>query len=189
MSRTRKCWPRCSSRFDLHELAIEDAHRAHQRPKLEVYDESLFVVLRTAQLVAGKIQFGETHIFSGRSYIITVRHGPSSSYADVRIALRAARRRCCAKGVDFVLYSILDFVVDNYMPVVDELEAEVERLEEALSGTNFTRKMVNDIFGLKRDLLDLRRAVTPVVEMTNRLMRFDVPTVDRRHPSLFPRRA
>ena len=169
-------------RFNLHELAIEDAHRAHQRPKLEVYDESLFVVLRTAQLVAGKIQFGETHIFSGRSYIITVRHGPSSSYADVR--LRCERRpEMLREGVDFVLYSIMDFVVDNYMPVVEELEAEVERLEEALSGKSFTRRMVNDIFGLKRDLLELRRAVTPVVEMTNRLMRFDVPTVDRStHP-------
>src|SRR5262249_214691 len=62
-------------RFNLHELAIEDAHRAHQRPKLEVYDESLFVVLRTAQLSKGKIQFGETHIFVGKGYIITVRHG------------------------------------------------------------------------------------------------------------------
>lgn len=165
-------------RFNLHELAIEDAHRAHQRPKLEVYDESLFIVLRTAQLIGGKIQFGETHVFAGRGYIITVRHGPSSSYAEVRA--RCERQpKMLREGEDFVIYSILDFVVDNYMPVVDELEAEVERLEEALFGKSFTRKMVSDIYGLKRDLLELRRAVTPVVEMTNRLMRFDVPLVDK----------
>jgi magnesium transporter len=171
-------------RFNLHELAIEDAHRAHQRPKLEVYDESLFVVLRTAQLVQGKIQFGETHIFIGRGYIITVRHGASSSYAEVRA--RCERQpKMLQEGADFVLYSIMDFVVDNYMPVVDELEAEVERLEEALSGKSFTRSMVNDIFGLKRDLLELRRAVTPVVEMTNRLMRFDVPMIDRNTHAYF----
>jgi magnesium transporter len=171
-------------RFNLHELAIEDAHRAHQRPKLEVYDESLFVVLRTAQLIQGKIQFGETHIFIGRGYLITVRHGASSSYAEVRA--RCERQpKMLQEGADFVLYSIMDFVVDNYMPVVDELEAEVERLEEALSGKSFTRSMVNDIFGLKRDLLELRRAVTPVVEMTNRLMRFDVPMIDRNTHAYF----
>jgi len=165
-------------RFNLHELAIEDAHRAHQRPKLEVYDESLFVVLRTAQLIQGKIQFGETHGFVGTGYIITVRHGASSSYAEVRA--RCERQpKMLKEGEDFVLYSIMDFVVDNYMPVVEELEAEVERLEEALSGKSFTRKMVADIYGLKRDLLELRRAVSPVVEMTNRLMRFDVPLVDK----------
>jgi magnesium transporter len=165
-------------RFNLHELAIEDAHRAHQRPKLEVYDESLFVVLRTAQLVQGKIQFGETHVFAGKGYIITVRHGASSSYAEVRA--RCERQpKLLKEGEDFVIYSIMDFVVDNYMPVVEELEAEVERLEEALSGKSFTRKMVADIYGLKRDLLELRRAVAPVVEMTNRLMRFDVPLVDK----------
>lgn len=165
-------------RFNLHELAIEDAHRAHQRPKLEVYGDSLFIVLRTAQLIGGKIQFGESHIFAGKGYIITVRHGPSASYGEVRA--RCERQpRMLKEGEDFVIYSILDFVVDNYIPVVDELEAEVERLEEQLSGKSFTRKMVDDIYGLKRDLLELRRAVTPVVEMTNRLMRFDVPLVDK----------
>jgi magnesium transporter len=165
-------------RFNLHELAIEDAHRAHQRPKLEVYGDSLFIVLRTAQLIGGKIQFGESHIFAGKGYIITVRHGPSASYGEVRA--RCERQpKMLKEGEDFVIYSILDFVVDNYIPVVDELEAEVERLEEQLSGKSFTREMVDDIYGLKRDLLELRRAVTPVVEMTNRLMRFDVPLVDK----------
>src|SRR5262245_349702 len=171
-------------RFNLHELAIEDAHRAHQRPKPEVYDESLFVVLRTAQLIQGKIQFGETHVFIGRGYLITVRHGASSSYAEVRA--RCERQpKMLQEGADFVLYSIMDFVVDNYMPVCDELEAEVERREEAPSGKSFTRQMVNDIYSLKRDLLELRRAVTPVVEMTNRLMRFDVPMIDRNTHAYF----
>ena len=72
------------ARFGLHDLAIEDAHRAHQRPKLEVYDHSLFVVLRTAELKGGRVECGETHIFIGPGYVITVRHGASSSYAEVR---------------------------------------------------------------------------------------------------------
>ena len=102
--------------------------------------------------------------------------------------MRCERRpEMLREGVDFVLYSILDFVVDNYMPVVDELEAEVERLEEALSGKNFTRKMVNDIFGLKRDLAGVAAggdACGGNDQPADALRRAD----DRpRHPSLFPR--
>ena len=70
--------------FGLHDLAVEDALRAHQRPKIEVFDESLFMVLRTAQIIEEKIEFGETYIFVGRGYVITVRHGASSSYKEVR---------------------------------------------------------------------------------------------------------
>ena len=73
--------------FDLHELAVEDAHTAHQRPKIEIYGDSLFIVVHTAQVISGKIAFGETHIFMGRNYLVTIRHGASLSYA-------VARRGC-----------------------------------------------------------------------------------------------
>ena len=113
--------------FGLHDLAVEDALCAHQRPKLEEYGDSLFVVLRTAQLERDgdrRVAFGETHIFVGPRYILTVRHGPSLSYAEVR-------QRCestpslLRKGPGFVLYAIMDFVVDHYFPIVDALEANL----------------------------------------------------------------
>ena len=168
--------------FGLHELAVEDAHNAHQRPKLEVYGDAIFMVLHTAQLVGGRIEFGETHVFAGRGYVLTVRHGPSSSYTEVRQRCESAPHML-KKGEDFVIYSIMDFVVDNYFPVVDAIETEVESLEDALFDKPFDRKTVERIYTLKRDLLALRRIVSPLIEMTNRMMRFDVPVIDRHsHP-------
>ena len=115
--------------FGLHELAIEDALNAHQRPKLEAYGETTFVVLRTAFLVDGHIALGETEIFVGRGYIITVRHGASASYARVRQCAEAAPKQL-AHGEDYVLYALIDFIVDNYLAVVEQLAAEVQALEE-----------------------------------------------------------
>jgi len=169
-------------RFGLHELAIEDALRAHQRPKLEIYGESLFMVLQTAQRVGHSTQFGETHVFAGRGYVITVRHGPSSSYKEVRTRCESSPRML-KKGEDFVLYAILDFIVDNYIPVVDCMEAEIDELEEEVFKHAFRRDTVEQIYQLKRDLLALRRTVAPVVDIANRLMRFDLPVVDKdTHP-------
>lgn len=98
--------------FGLHELAIEDALSAHQVPKLEVYGDSLFVVLRTAQLDRGKVVFGETCIFVGEDYIISVRQGASQSYQPVRVRCEASPR-LLTRGVDYVLHALLDYVVDN----------------------------------------------------------------------------
>src|SRR5438552_224590 len=95
--------------FGLHDLAVEDAHRAHQRPKLEEYGDSLFVVLRTAQLSNGALQLGETHVFLGSRYVVSVRHGSSVSYADVRARCECAPR-LLARGPGFVLYALMDFV-------------------------------------------------------------------------------
>ena len=169
-------------RFGLHELAIEDAQHAHQRPKLEVYGESLFMVLQTAQRVGHSTQFGETHVFAGRGYVITVRHGPSSSYKEVRLRCESTPRML-KKGEDFVVYAIMDFIVDNYMPVVDAMETEIDELEEEVFKHAFRRDTVEQIYQLKRDLLELRRTVAPVVDIANRLMRFDLPVIDKdTHP-------
>ena len=158
--------------FGLHDLAIEDARRAHQRPKLEEYGDSLFVVLRTAQLRDGKPEFGETHVFVGPQYVVTIRHGPSVSYADVR-----ARCECTphllTQGPGFVLYAIMDFVVDNYFPVVDACADRLETLEEAIFGDRFDRETTVQIYDLKRDLVALKRAVSPLIEVCNRLVRYD----------------
>jgi magnesium transporter len=169
-------------RFGLHDLAIEDALRAHQRPKLEVYGESLFMVLQTAQRIERSMQFGETHVFVGRGYVITVRHGPSASYKEVRARCESSPRTL-RKGEDFVLYAIMDFIVDNYMPLVDAIEAEVDELEEHVFKRAFKRRTIEQIYDLKRDLLALRHAVAPVVDIANRLMRFDLPVIDKdAHP-------
>src|SRR5918996_2834089 len=101
---------RIQEEFGLHELAIEDAHTAHQRPKLEEYAGSLFVVLHTAQLWNEAIQFGETHLFAGKRFLISIRHGPSLPYRKVREHCECMPERL-AKGSGFVLYALIDFVV------------------------------------------------------------------------------
>jgi magnesium transporter len=164
--------------FGLHDLAIEDAHRAHQRPKLERYGESLFVVLRTAQMnrEPGRIDFGETHIFIGARYVVSVRHGSSLSYAEVRARCETTPQLLC-KGPGFVLYALMDFIVDQYFPIVDVLEDELEELEAEIFGEAFSRETTHRIYQLKRQLLEVKRAVSPLVDMCNRLMRFDLELI------------
>jgi magnesium transporter len=164
-------------RFGLHDLAIEDALVAHQRPKLEVYGGGVFIALRTAQLVDRKIQFGETHIFAGRGYVVTVRHGTTTAYREVRARCEAAPKML-ALGESFVIYSIMDFIVDNYFPIVHDLEAEADALEEAVFAQKSGQGNIERIYELRHELLLLRRAVQPLQEVCNRIMRFDVALID-----------
>jgi magnesium transporter len=164
--------------FGLHDLAIEDAHLAHQRPKLERYEDSLFVVLRTAQMnrEQRRIEFGETHLFVGPRYVVSVRHGASLSYAQVRARCETTPR-LLVQGPGFVLYAIMDFVVDHYFPIVDALEDELETLEDQIFGEHFSRETTRRIYELKRDLLEVKRAVSPLVDVCNRLVRFDLELI------------
>jgi magnesium transporter len=164
-------------RFNLHDLAIEDALNAHQRPKLEVYGDSVFIVVRTAQLVERKIQFGETHIFAGRGYVVTVRHGSTTAYREVRSRCES-KPKMLAMGESFVVYSIIDFIVDNYFPVLHQLEAEADALEEEVFSHRTDKADVERIYELRHELLLLRRVVQPLQEVCNRIMRFDVPLID-----------
>ena len=165
-------------RFGLHDLAIEDALVAHQRPKLEIYGGGVFIVLRTAQLVDRKIAFGETHIFAGRGYVVTVRHGSTTAYREVRSRCESVPKML-AMGESFVVYSIIDFIVDNYFPIVHGLEAEADALEEAVFAQKTGQADVERIYELRHELLLLRRAVQPLQEVCNRIMRFDVSLIDR----------
>ncbi|MDX2165586.1 MAG: magnesium/cobalt transporter CorA [Deltaproteobacteria bacterium] len=162
--------------FGLHELAIEDALRAHQRAKMEEYGDSLFVVLRPARFVDGRVELGETHIFVGPRYLLTIRHGDTQSYSDVRLRCESSPR-LLRKGPGFILYAIMDFVVDHYFPVVAQLEDRLDALEEQIFGGEADRATIEEIYGLKRDLLELKRAVSPLVDVCNRLTRFDLPTI------------
>jgi magnesium transporter len=164
--------------FGLHDLAIEDAHRAHQRPKLEEYGAGLFIALRTARVNGdhGGIEFGETHLFVGPGYVVSVRHGASLSYADVRVRCESTPQ-LLRKGPGFVLYALMDFIVDHYFPIVDALEEQLESLEGEVFGGTFSREVTERIYNLKRDLLALKRAVSPLIEICNRLVRFDVALI------------
>jgi magnesium transporter len=170
--------------FELHDLAVEDAHRAHQRPKLEEYGDGLFVVLRTAQVNGGEegIAFGETHLFVGPDYVVSVRHGASFTYADVRARCESTPH-LLRKGPGFVLYAIMDFVVDRYFPIVDALDDRLEEVEEEVFGGSSNRIITKQVYQLKSELLALKRAVSPLIEICNRLMRFDVSLIpEDTHP-------
>ena len=175
---------RVAAQLNLHPLAIEDASKAHQQPKVEQYGDALFVVARTAQLEDGQIAFGETHIFVGRGYVVTVRHGASTSY-------KAVRDRCescptsLTQGEDYILYAILDFIVDNYRPVIDNIQAEVDDLEEQVLHKSLARRDIDHLYHLRRDLLRLRRAVGPVVDVCKRLEHADLIAVDKEMMPLF----
>jgi magnesium transporter len=162
--------------FQLHDLAIEDTGHAHQRPKIEQYGDALFIVARTAQLDGDGIAFGETHLFVGEGYLVSVRHGPSTSYTPVRERCESCPR-ALARGEDYILYAILDFIVDNYSPVLETIQEEVEAMEAQVLASAMTRAQIERFYLLRRDLLRLRHAVGPLVEVCRRLEHDKLPMV------------
>ena len=157
---------------------FEDAQVAHQRPKLEQYGDSVFVVLRPAILASDqeRIELGETHLFLGPRYIVSIRHGDTPGYAAVRTRCES-NAALLAKGPGFVLYAVMDFIVDHYFPVLDTLGDQLESLEDEIFSETFDRKTVQRIYDLKRNLVEVKRAVSPLVDVCNRLVRFDMPLI------------
>jgi len=155
--------------FGLHELAVEDALSAHQRPKIEEYGESLFIVLRTAMLGPEDIEFGETHIFAGSHFLITVRHGASLSHQKIRARCEAQPHQL-AKGPGFAMYAVMDFIVDNYMPVLDGLQTRFEALESAIFANQPSRQTMESLYELKRELIQMQGIIVPVIDICNVLM-------------------
>ena len=168
---------RIQAEFGLHELAVEDAHRAHQRPKLETYADSIFVVLRTAQVNDRRgIDFGETHFFLGARFLVTVRHGSSIAYTDVR-ARAESTPALLAQGPAFALYAVMDAIVDQYFPVITALEVSLDAIEEQIFAEQSSRATTAQIYRLKRELLDVKRGVSPLIDICNRLVRFDIALI------------
>lgn len=165
---------RIQQAFGLHELAIEDALCAHQRPKIERYGASLFVVLRTANLEPADqtIAFGETHIFLGDQSIVVIRHGPSLPYVGVRARLEA-NPQLLRQGPGAALYALMDFVVDQYFPIIDTLEQQLQTLEDAIFGQAFSRETPGQIYRLQGQLIQVKRAISPLIDICNRLTRAD----------------
>jgi magnesium transporter len=169
---------RVQDQLDLHPLAIEDAGKAHQTPKIEQYGDALFIVARTAQLHDGRVVFGETHVFVGKGYVVSVRHGASASYASVR-----ERCETCptilSNGEDYILYAILDFIVDNYQPVLDGISNEIDAIETNIFEQKHAQVPVNRLYALRRELLKLRNAAVPLLEVCQRLEHSEVVTIDK----------
>ncbi len=164
--------------FNLHELAIEDALEKHSRPKLETFGDALFIVTYSPVRHEGKLEFIETHIFAGKGYIITARNGYSASYAHVRQRCEA-RPLLLGHGEDFVLYALLDFVIENYQPVTEAIHAEIDELERNVLGSSLNEGDIQRIHGLRRDVLRLRRYVAPMVEIGEELQKLNFPFIDK----------
>ena len=159
-----------SAEFGLHELAIEDAHSAHQRTKIEVYGDSLFIAVHTAQLRDHKIELGETHVFLGRNYLVTVRHGASLSYAPARKACETSPE-LLALGPSYALHAVLDFIVDNYFPIIESFRNRLNELEHAVLGGEFDRHTIVHLYELKKELMRMQLAVTPMQDILSQLTR------------------
>ena len=156
--------------FGLHDLAIEDAQNAHQRPKLEAYGNSMFAVMHTAQVVDEKIKYGETHAFVGPHYLITVRHGASLSYAPVRERVER-EPELLALGPSYGLYAVLDYIVDNYRPIIDQFKRTLDTLEKDIFADTYRRVTVVKLYELKRELTQMRLAVAPLQDVLAQLTR------------------
>jgi magnesium transporter len=163
--------------FGLHELAVEDAIKAHQRPKLEVYGDSLFVVLKTASYRESveEIELGEILLFIGDGFVVTVRHGPASGLGEVRKRLER-NPDLLRTGPGAVLYAILDHVVDDYKPVLTGLESDITEVEGEVFSAART-SATERIYFLKREVLEFHQAVAPLLTPVDRLARGDYPQI------------
>jgi magnesium transporter len=157
-----------AKRFSLHELAVEDAERAHQRPKLEDYDGSFFIVLRTAHYDerAEQVHFGEVHIFVAREYVIVVRHGEGSELGPARQRLER-RPELLKQGPPAVVWAIVDKVVDDYHPVAQGIDDDIEEVEQQVFGEG--PAPTQRIYLLKREVIEFHRAVGPLLVPLERL--------------------
>jgi magnesium transporter len=157
-----------AERFDLHELAVEDAERAHQRPKLEDYDGSYFIVLKTTRYdeEAEQVHFGEVHIFVSRNYVISVRHGEASDLGSARQRLED-RPELLRQGTPSVVWAVLDKVVDDYYPVAQGIEDDIEEAETQVFGEG--DPPTQRIYFLNREVIEFHRAVGPLLVPLERL--------------------
>jgi magnesium transporter len=167
--------------FSLHELAVEDARHGHQRPKIEDYGDSLFVVMHLLDLTplgadADEFNAGEAHLFVGRNYVLSIRNHSGQPFV-------AVRERCerepelLRQGAGFVLYALMDAIVDRYIPIADSLESELEEIEKLIFTKGTARANIRGLYALKSRVMQLRHAVAPLLEETSKLFGSRVPAV------------
>ena len=164
--------------FGLHPLAVEDALNPTQLPKVEIYGKQLFIVARTAAIDAeDRISYGQTALFLGPDFLVSVRFGSTRAHNALRERLESQEERL-AEGADFVAHAILDFIVDGYEPIMDELEERVQRLEEGAIDVFPEQGTIRRIFRLRRQLRRFERTVGPMKEVCERLATTPLPSVD-----------
>lgn len=162
--------------FSLHELAVEDARHGHQRPKVEEYGDTVFAVMHLVDLVDGELSVGEVAVFVGTNFVLSVRNRSRQHFLGVR-------ERCereplhLSQGSGFVLYALMDAVVDRYFPIIDALESELEAIEERIFEKGTARVNIERLYELKRKLTVLKHAVAPLMEAVGKLQGGRVPPV------------
>lgn len=170
--------------FNLHPLAVEDAHHGHQRPKIEEYGDSIFAVIHVVEVLEGALSIGEINVFVGHNFILSVRNRSRQS-------LLGVRDRCerepdlLRQGAGFVLYAIMDAVVDRYFPVIEDIEAELEAIEERIFAKGSARRNIEQLYELKRKVMVVRHAVVPLMEAVGKLQGGRVPAVCAKSQAYF----
>jgi magnesium transporter len=160
--------------FDLHELAVEDARHGHQRPKIEEYGNSLFVVLNTLEVAGDEFRIGEIDIFVGRNYVLSVRQRTEQTLLGVR-ARAEGEPELLRHGAGYVLYALMDAVVDRYFPVLEAVELELETIEDQLFSGSSPRGNIETLYYVKQKLTTLKHVTGPLLEYTGKLYGGRVP--------------
>ncbi len=162
--------------FSLHPLAVEDAHHGHQRPKIEEYGDSLFAVMHLLDMEESTLKRGEIDVFVGQNFVLSVRNQSDQTFLGVRE--RCEREpHLLRQGAGFVLYALMDAVVDRYFPIAESLEAELDGIEEQIFTKGAARDNIQGLYALKRKAAILRHAVTPLMEAVSRLQSGRAPAV------------
>ena len=165
--------------FSLHELAVEDARHSFQRPKVEEYDDQLFVVMQSIEVIedgtpSGSLHVGEVDVFVGPNFVLSVRNRTRKGFSEVRARLEK-EPALLQHGAGFVLYALMDAVVDRYFPALESLELELERIERHMFEDQAGRSSVMDLYALKGKAMELKHAIAPLLEATGKLYGGRVP--------------
>lgn len=162
--------------FGMHELAIEDARSVRQRPKIEEYGDSLFAVAHVMEWDDGALTIGELDVFAGENYVLSVRKRSRQDFLGVR-ARCEHEPHLLKQGPAFVLYALMDAVVDRYFPLIEALESELETIEEQIFAKGSERTNIERLYQLKRKVMLLKHAVTPLMEAIGKLHGGRVPAL------------
>ena len=160
--------------FDLHDLSVEDARHGHQRPKIEEYDNELFTVLHMVESAGDELHVGEVNVFTGPNYVLSIRNRAEQSFQSVRS--RCEREpELLRHGSGYVLYALMDSVVDRYFPVLDTIETELENIEQRIFANTSPRANIEALYYVKQKLMTLKHAAGPLLETSSRLFGGRVP--------------
>jgi magnesium transporter len=165
-----------SRQFDLHELTVEDARHGHQRPKIEEYGNEIFTVLHVVEIAGDELRVGEVNVFTGPNYVLSVRNRSEQSFLGVRA--RCEREpELLRHGSGYVLYALMDAIVDRYFPVLDAIETELESIEERIFANTAPRANIEALYYVKQKVTTLKHATGPLMDSVGKLYGGRVPTV------------